>query len=125
MAKALTKREKMARAAEYVRVTETVPVSHAELRPGMVILGRNGVRRRVETVGEDVRGIFARSVAAWARRSVDPEGGMCYTTSRIDDWGFSDAELVREVEERTGPTMNVCPPDVAHLTLNVERDSIA
>lgn len=125
MTKALTKREKIARAAEYARTVDKVDVVHADLRPGMIIVHRSGERNRVVSINEDVRGIYAGRVAWWAARNLPTEGGMCYQTVRIDEFGLPDADLVREMEAAYGPTLNVCPPDVAHLALQVERDSIS
>lgn len=124
MTKALTKRQKIARAAEYARTVETVDVAHADLRPGMVIIRPRGERKRIVSVGEDVRGIFASRVDAWQARGLDVTGGMCYQTVRIDEFGLPDADLVRELEAKQGPTLCICPPDVAHLTLKIERSSI-
>jgi hypothetical protein len=125
MTKALTKREKIARAAEYARTVETVNVAHANLRPGMINVRKNGARLRIVSVNEDVRGIFASRVEAWVERGLATEGGMCYQTVRIDEFGLPDADLVREVEAAQGPTLCVCPPDVAHLTLRIEKSSIS
>ncbi len=124
MTKALTKREKIARAAEYARTVETVDVPHADLKPGMINVRTNGCRYRIVSVGEDVRGIFASRLSAWSRRGLSTEGAMCYATVCIDEFGLPGTDLEKEVEAVQGPTLNVCPPDVAHLTLKIERSSL-
>lgn len=124
MTQVLTKRQKIARAAEYARTVEKVDVLHADLKPGMVIIRPDGARRRIVSVGEDVRGMFASRVKFWEARGIEVGLGMCYQTERIDEFGLPDAAMEREVEAKTGPVLNICPPDVALVPLQVEKDSI-